>query len=110
MRTGFGDRSFDLIAQTLGGGGTHRRHAEPFAYLHEVEIRARQIEHLLGGAPIGFTPTVLDGKVHKFDVTTRRGGMSVRARKNYVAVAEWSVAACCSRSPPANRPPRRPSR
>jgi VWFA-related protein len=34
---------------------------------------------------LGFTPAVLDGKVHKLEVTTRRGGMFVQARKNYLA-------------------------
>jgi VWFA-related protein len=36
---------------------------------------------------LGFTPAVTDGKLHKLEVTTRRGGMSVQARRNYVAVA-----------------------
>lgn len=34
---------------------------------------------------LGFTPTVLDGKVHKLDVRVKLPGMKVRARKTYVA-------------------------
>ena len=34
---------------------------------------------------LGFTPQALDGKIHKLDVTVTRPGMSVRARKSYVA-------------------------
>ena len=34
---------------------------------------------------LGFTPGVLDGKLHKLDVTVKRSGMTVRARKSYVA-------------------------
>ena len=34
---------------------------------------------------LGFTPTTLDGKVHKLSVVARRPGMTVRARTSYVA-------------------------
>jgi len=34
---------------------------------------------------LGFVPAVLDGKVHKLEVTTTRRGMSVQARRNYIA-------------------------
>jgi VWFA-related protein len=34
---------------------------------------------------LGFTPTTMDGKVHKLEVKTTRGGMSVQARKSYRA-------------------------
>jgi hypothetical protein len=37
---------------------------------------------------LGFTPVTLDGKVHKLEVTTKRGGMSVQARKSYLAAIE----------------------
>jgi VWFA-related protein len=36
---------------------------------------------------LGFIPSVMDGKLHKLQVTTRLGGMSVQARKSYLAVA-----------------------
>jgi Ca-activated chloride channel family protein len=37
---------------------------------------------------IGFTPVVLDGKLHKLDVTVKRPGMTARARKSYLADPE----------------------
>ena len=36
---------------------------------------------------LGFSPSVLDGKVHKLEVKVRRPGMTPRARKSYVASA-----------------------
>jgi Ca-activated chloride channel family protein len=35
---------------------------------------------------IGFSPKVLDGKVHQLEVRVKQPGMTVRARKTYVAV------------------------
>ena len=34
---------------------------------------------------LGFAPAKLDGKVHKLEVKVKRGGVTVRARPNYVA-------------------------
>ncbi|HET9833530.1 MAG TPA: VWA domain-containing protein [Vicinamibacterales bacterium] len=40
---------------------------------------------------LGFTPTVLDGKVHKLAVRVKQPGMNARARKSYLAATEKSV-------------------
>ena len=37
---------------------------------------------------LGFTPTVLDGKIHKLTVNVKRPGMTVRARRSYLASSE----------------------
>ena len=37
---------------------------------------------------IGFTPAVLDGKIHKLELKVKRDGMSAHTRKNYLAVAK----------------------
>jgi Ca-activated chloride channel family protein len=37
---------------------------------------------------LGFTPTVLDGKVHKLSVRVKQPGMTARARKSYLAASE----------------------
>jgi Ca-activated chloride channel family protein len=37
---------------------------------------------------LGFTPTSLDGKVHRLTVRAKRPGMIVRARRTYIAAAE----------------------
>ena len=39
---------------------------------------------------IAFTPSTLDGKVHKLDVRVNRPAMTVRARKSYLAAGERS--------------------
>jgi len=39
---------------------------------------------------IGFAPATLDGKVHKLDVRVNRPGMTVRARKSYLAATDRS--------------------
>ena len=39
---------------------------------------------------IGFAPTALDGKVHKLDVRVNKPGMTVRARRSYLAAPEKS--------------------
>ena len=39
---------------------------------------------------IAFTPSTLDGKVHKLEVRVNRPGMTVRARKSYLAATEKS--------------------
>jgi Ca-activated chloride channel homolog len=39
---------------------------------------------------IGFTPTALDGKVHKLEVRLTKPGMTVRARKSYMAAPDRS--------------------
>jgi Ca-activated chloride channel family protein len=37
---------------------------------------------------LGFAPTALDGKVHKLDVKVNRPGMTVRARRSYLAAPD----------------------
>lgn len=37
---------------------------------------------------LGFTPGLLDGKVHRLGIRVKRPGMTVRARKSYLASAE----------------------
>jgi Ca-activated chloride channel family protein len=37
---------------------------------------------------LGFTPTVLDGKVHKLAVRVKQPGLTARARRSYLAAAE----------------------
>jgi Ca-activated chloride channel family protein len=40
---------------------------------------------------LGFTPNVLDGKVHKLAVRVKQPGMTARARKSYLAAAEKPI-------------------
>ena len=40
---------------------------------------------------LGFSPAVLDGKVHRLEVRLKRPGLKTRSRRNYVASAEGTV-------------------
>jgi Ca-activated chloride channel family protein len=40
---------------------------------------------------LGFTPTVLDGKVHKLAVRMKQSGMTARARRSYLATSDKSA-------------------
>jgi hypothetical protein len=40
---------------------------------------------------LGFTPTVLDGKVHKLAVRMKQSGMTARARRSYLAASDKSA-------------------
>jgi len=68
------------MAEESGGG--YRRVS---AFEDSAVVMSQVAEELHHQYLIGFTPTVRDGKVHKLEVKIKRGGMSVRARKNYVA-------------------------
>jgi Ca-activated chloride channel family protein len=48
-------------------------------------IFARVAEELHRQYWLGFTPTSRDGKAHRLDVRVRRSGLTVRARRDYVA-------------------------
>ena len=37
---------------------------------------------------LGFSPTVLDGRLHKLDLVVKRPGMTARSRKSYLADPE----------------------
>jgi hypothetical protein len=37
---------------------------------------------------LGFTPTALDGRIHKLAVRVKKPGMTARARRSYLAGAE----------------------
>jgi VWFA-related protein len=64
------------------GGGYHvlGSAVSPEAAMREV---ADELHHQY---VLGFTPTAMDGKVHKLEVKMKRRGMSVQARKSYLAV------------------------
>jgi VWFA-related protein len=63
------------------GGGFHvlASDVSPEAAMNQV---ADELHHQY---VLGFTPTTMDGKVHKLEVKTKRGGLSVQARKSYRA-------------------------
>jgi Ca-activated chloride channel family protein len=50
---------------------------------------ARVADELHRQYALGFEPPALDGKTHRLEVRLKRPGMTVRARKSYVAAREW---------------------
>jgi VWFA-related protein len=79
-RTTRPDRNLRRLAEQTGGGFFElRRTADLNATFTRVadELHRQYV--------IGFTPAVLDGLVHKLDVRVKVPGMTVRARKSYLA-------------------------
>jgi Ca-activated chloride channel family protein len=70
------------LAEDTGGG-----HFELAAEDDLTSTFMRVAEELRRQYLIGFAPASLDGKLHRLEVRVRHKGMSVRARKNYLAQA-----------------------
>ncbi len=77
------DRNLRRIAEETGGGSFE---------LQETDLLAptftRVAQELRSQYLIAFVPEVLDGKPHKLEVRVTRPGITVRARKSYLALAE----------------------
>jgi Ca-activated chloride channel family protein len=74
------DRGLKHLAEDTGGGFFLLKRT---ADLGETFTRVAQELH--SQYVLGFSPEVLDGKVHKLDVRVKKSGMSAQARKSYVA-------------------------
>jgi Ca-activated chloride channel family protein len=77
------DRVLRKIADETGGGYYLLKAT---ADLNTTFTRIAQELH--SQYVLGFTPTVLDGKIHKLVVNVKRPGMKARARKSYVAASD----------------------
>jgi Ca-activated chloride channel family protein len=76
-------RDLRKIADETGGGY--------FELLKTVDLAptfSRVAQELRSQYLIGFAPASLDNKVHKLDVKVNRPGMTVRARRSYLAASE----------------------
>jgi Ca-activated chloride channel family protein len=80
------DRGLRKIADETGGGYFE---LEKSADLEPTFTRVAQELH--SQYVIGFAPTLLDGKVHKLAVKMKQPGLTARARRSYVAVADKST-------------------
>ena len=74
------DPGLPSIAGETGGGYFELRSSGDLAMTF-----AKVADELRRQYLIGFAPEKLDGKMHKLDVRIRKGGMKVRARKEYHA-------------------------
>ena len=76
-------RDLRKIADETGGGY--------FELLKSADLAptfSRVAQELRSQYLIGFAPTALDGKVHKLDVKVTKPGMTVRARRSYLAAPD----------------------
>jgi VWFA-related protein len=74
------DPSLKKIAAESGGGYFELKEGADLA-----STFTRVAEELHTQYVIGFTPEVMDGKLHALQVRVKRPGMSARTRKSYVA-------------------------
>jgi len=77
------DGGLKRLAEETGGGYFE---LEKSADLAPTFTRVAQELH--SQYVLGFTPALLDGKVHRLSVRTKRPGMVVRARRSYLATEE----------------------
>ena len=54
----------------------------------ELAVQERVAQELRSQYLVAFAPEALDGKPHRLDVRVKRPGVTVRARKSYLAAAE----------------------
>jgi len=81
------DRGLRKVADETGGGYFE---LEKTADLAPTFTRVAQELH--SQYVIGFTPTALDGRVHKLAVKMKQPGMTARARRSYLAAADKTTA------------------
>lgn len=77
------DRVVRRLAEETGGGYFLLRETSNLS-----STFTRIAQELHSQYVLGFTPPVLDGKVHQLTVNVKRPGMKARARKSYVAASE----------------------
>src|SRR5687767_10288695 len=77
------DRGLRKLAEETGGGYLELKKTDDLG-----PTFTRVVQELHSLYTIGFNPMTLDGKEHRLDVRMKQPGMTARARKSYVAVAE----------------------
>jgi Ca-activated chloride channel family protein len=77
------DSGLKKIADETGGGYFELKKTTDLA-----PTFTRVAQELHGQYVIGFTPPLLDGKVHKLTIRMKQPGMTARARKSYVGDAD----------------------
>jgi len=77
------DGGLRRLAEETGGG-----YFELEATSDLAPTFTRVAQELHSQYVLGFTPTVLDGKIHRLSVRTKRPATTVRARRTYLASAE----------------------
>lgn len=78
-------RDLKKISDETGGGYFELQKSVDLAPTFQRVAQELRSQYLLG-----FAPVALDGKVHKLDVQVKKPGMTVRARKSYLAAPDRS--------------------
>ena len=76
------DKGLKKVSEETGGGFFLLKNSDELG-----PTFTRVAQELHSQYVLGFSPAVLDGKVHKLEVKLRKPGMNPRARKSYVATA-----------------------
>jgi Ca-activated chloride channel family protein len=76
------DKNLRKLADRTGGGYVELTWTQPGDLAATFARVADELHHQY---VLGFTPAELDGRVHTLDIRVRRSGLTVRARKSYVA-------------------------
>jgi len=74
------DRGLKQVAEETGGGFFELTKKDDLG-----PTFTRVVQELHSQYVMGFTPAVLDGKIHKLDVRVKRPGLTARSRRSYVA-------------------------
>jgi len=77
------DRGLKRLSEETGGGFFLLKKTDEL-----TSTFTRVAQELHSQYVVGFTPQVLDGKIHKLEVRLKKPGMVARARKSYVATSE----------------------
>jgi Ca-activated chloride channel family protein len=77
------DRGLKKLAEETGGGYFELERTEELS-----STFTRVSEELHSQYLMGFSPSVLDGKVHKLEMRMKQPNMRARARKSYLAVSD----------------------
>jgi Ca-activated chloride channel homolog len=81
------DRNLRRIAEETGGGSFELMKSDQLGATFTRVAQELRSQYLLA-----FAPDTLDGKPHRLDVRVKRPGVTVRARKSYLATAETPTA------------------
>jgi Ca-activated chloride channel family protein len=77
------DRGLKRLSEETGGGFFLLKKTDEL-----TSTFTRVAQELHSQYVLGFTPQVLDGKLHKLEVRLKKPGMTARARKSYLASSE----------------------
>src|SRR6476620_1048338 len=77
------DRGLKRLSEETGGGFFLLKKTDEL-----TSTFTRVAQELHSQYVLGFTPQLMDGKIHKLEVRVKKPGMIARARKSYVATAE----------------------